>query len=132
MLNISFTSPEVFKNFAEVELHSKMTDLLLWISKRFVNGLSQIVVTSAYRPAKIYEKDSGIHSTKPLRAVDLRHWAFSDAGVVVRNIQANWVYDPGRPLLQVCLLHDVGQGLHFHLQVSDKTILREREVVNGK
>jgi hypothetical protein len=76
----------------------------------------EFTITSLYRI-----DDRGNHGALPLRAMDLR---CRDAvyGVGILNYVNNmWIYDPQRPELKCCLIHDTGQGLHFHFQVHPNT-----------
>lgn len=76
----------------------------------------EFTITSLYRIG-----GNGVHSQLPLRGIDLR-CRDEDAGKVIANyINAKWQYDPSRPVMFVCLLHDNGGGLHLHIQVHDKT-----------
>lgn len=68
--------------------------------------------------------DPGVHGTLPLRGLDLgcKNQAFGD--MVADYINTKWVYDPKRPEKQCCTCHDVGGGLHLHIQTHPNTELR--------
>ena len=100
--------------------HPKLLEVLLWLTVRY----STIIFTSAYRPHKIHSDDSGIHSTIPLRAFDLRSRVFSDPQKIADDINAHFIYDPARPNLNLNVYHDTGQGHHFHIQVHPRTDYR--------
>jgi hypothetical protein len=116
---ITFKSPSVFASFASVALHHSLVDLLVWFDDKF----SRILLTSAYRPNKIHSTDSGIHSTIPLRAVDLRSKVYHPIPphAIAAEVNNTWIYDPARPGKPVCYYHNTGQGFHFHLQVHNNT-----------
>ena len=100
-------------------LDPTLVELLEWLHGWFPPPM---MVTSAWRP-----DDPGIHSTRPLRAVDLRSHHIPDAVArqVEERINRAWIYDPRRPEKRVCLWHDVGLGVHFHLQVHPRNHRRE-------
>ncbi len=87
-----------------------------------------MVVTCIYRPR---EEDkaiggSGIHSSIPHRAIDLRVKNFegdfqAKADSVAASLNALWTYDPTRPHLKVAISKLHGSGPHIHLQVHPKT-----------
>ena len=97
-----------------------MVELLWWLE-----GRVELILTSAYRKNKIHAKDSGIHAVLPIRAVDLRSWIFKNPHKIEKLINDNWIYDPKRPGLECAVLHNSGQGSHFHLQTHDNTARRE-------
>ena len=101
--------------------HPKLIELLTWLTVRH----SKITLTSASRDKPIHSNDSGIHMTDPLRAFDLRSRDFPDPKRIEADINANFVYDPQRPYLQVCVYHDTGFGHHFHCQVHNRTYYRK-------
>ncbi len=76
----------------------------------------EFTITSLYRI-----NDTGNHGQLPLRAVDLRCRDILFGKPIESYINANWVYDPDRPQMKACLIHDSGGGLHFHIQVHPKT-----------
>lgn len=79
-----------------------------------------IVITESYRPKK-HRND--LHGTQPVRAVDLRTYCYKDgvATEIEKWINRRWDYDHDRPKMKVAWIHDSGQGLHFHVQCSEKT-----------
>lgn len=95
--------------------HPKLFDVLEWLSTWFPGPM---VITSWWRP-----DDPGIHGIFPCRAVDLRssHLPAVSAGHVADAINVAWDYGWHRPSKNVCVLHDIGQGQHFHIQASDET-----------
>lgn len=81
------------------------------------------VITESYREKK-HKND--LHGTIPVRAIDLRFWCYETEQVayeIMHWINRTWKYDPDRPEKLVSIIHKTKQGaLHFHIQVSDKTI----------
>ena len=124
MNSMKIKSWKALKGLLIVAFHPKMVALAVWICCR----LSEVVFTSGYRPKKIHDKDSGIASTKPCRHLDIRSYVYTDPQSVVDDINKHWVYDPTREHLKCAVLHDVGRGVHIHLQVHPKTVF----VKNGK
>lgn len=80
---------------------------------------SHTVITSLYRIG-----DVGPHGQLPLRAVDLRY-VKDESELAEQMINATWIYDPERPHYKVALLHNVGGGLHLHIQVHRNTRRRQ-------
>ena len=114
---IGWKNNRIFELAHQVGWHPKLREVLLWIVK--LTG--EVIITSGYRPTRIYSNDSGVHGTNPLRAVDLRYYIYANAEALQDQINLVFTYDPSRPLLRVAWLHDTGQGKHFHIQVHNKT-----------
>ena len=76
-----------------------------------------ITITEGYRDG------TGVHSTDPCRAIDLRSRNYTEAGIqtIKNHINNTWIYDPERPEMECCMVHDVGRGMHFHCQVCSRT-----------
>ena len=111
-------SHNVLRAMLLVPYHHRMIALAMWLMVR----LSEVVVTSAYREKKIYPNDSGIASTNPCRHLDIRSYVYEEPQKVVDDINKNWKYDPKRPQFKCAVLHDVGKGVHIHLQTHDNTV----------
>lgn len=105
------------KNVFGVRWHHKLVDVTMWI----MDLTGEVVITSGRRYRTIHSGDSGIHLTDPLRALDYRYYIYNDPDHLVGVINSHWHYDPSRPNLKVAVLHDVGRGKHFHIQVHDNT-----------
>ena len=117
MGDIQFKNHEIAHNFCDVRIHPILTDVLLWI----VDLTGEAFITSARRYKALYQKDSGIHLTDPLRAVDLRYYIYDNPSMLADTINKNWQYDNRRKALKCAVLHNTGRGMHFHMQVHDRT-----------
>lgn len=96
--------------------HPVLIDVYVWLVKRYEG---KILVTEAYRESR---NASDVHATDPIRAFDIRSINFEDPKYIAEEINRSWIYDPKRPDMKVALLHDVGLGIHFHIQVHPNTI----------
>ena len=114
---VSYKSDRVFTNCHIVPWHPNLIKIALWI----LDTASEIVFTSGYRSKPIHDKDSGIHTTDPLRAFDIRHYIYQNPEALNDRINRVWTYDPKRLNLKCSFLHDSGLGKHFHIQVHDNT-----------
>lgn len=85
------------------------------ISNAIEDRFGPQVITSLYRIG-----DTGVHGTLPLRGMDLRY--NSDSEAIKFFVNTNWVYDPERLYYHACMVHDVGHGIHIHLQVHPNTV----------
>lgn len=83
-----------------------------------------MTTTSGYRPG-----DLGVHGTIPFRGLDVRSWDHRHPEAIEIKANKQWQYDPKRPEKKVCILHDVGGGLHFHLQVHKNTVRRKAGMI---
>ena len=97
--------------------HETLIDVLRWIEQYYPGRMT---ITSGHRNG-----DPGVHGQIPCRAVDLRSRNYTNPRGLEDHINVAWQYDPVRPDLSVCLLHNIGSGMHFHIQVCDKTYNRE-------
>ena len=100
--------------------HPRLIDLLKWVCERF----PVVVVTQGYE-----ERDyPSVHSTVPVRGIDIRSWIYNDPQKIVDEINATWEYDPERPGEYECAkYHDTGRGPHIHLQAHDRTRRRPKK-----
>jgi len=115
-MDLQFKSKQVFENYHKVAHHPKLTEFMWW----FLELTGEAVVTSAWR------RRPGIHNTDPLRALDLRSWLYNKPEKMADYINSKWSYDSLRPKLNVCIYHEVNKhGIHYHIQVSSYTVLRE-------
>ena len=67
------------------------------------------IITSAYRP-----KDNGVHGY--FRGLDVRCHDARHGKMAEEYLNNKWTYDTLRMDKKVAIYHDVGQGLHLHLQ----------------
>ena len=117
MSSIGYKNHKVLKGMFEVAWHPFLIEVLLWMAVRY----SKITLTSAHRNYMVHSKDSGIHMTDPLRAFDIDSDDFDNAKAIENDINAHFIYDPQRPKIKVAIYHDVGLGMHIHIQVHDRS-----------
>ena len=110
---IHFKNLHVLSRMFEVAWHPNLINLLMWMVVRY----SKMTVTSPYRPKAIHDRDSGIHSTIPLRAFDIRSRDFPEPIAITNDINKHWIYDPKRTEMKCAIYHNTGAGFHIHLQV---------------
>ncbi|MFA6198656.1 MAG: hypothetical protein WC734_05940 [Patescibacteria group bacterium] len=85
---------------------------LVFLALEFANAIGQaITVTSIFR-----RSDNGVHGY--WRGIDLsvRGFGLSRVEEIVERLNARYPYDPKRKKMVTYLLHDVGFGLHLHIQ----------------
>ena len=81
--------------------------------------LDILVVTEGYRDP-LHKGD--VHSTIPVRAIDIRSWVYSNPEGIVEYINEEWEYDYIRPQKHVAIYHSIkGGGKHIHIQVHPNT-----------
>jgi len=112
IIEIGYKDEEVFTRALVKPWHPKLVKLSLWLYSLDI----EMIFTSCYR-----EGDKGVHGTNPLRGFDLRSRVIHDPETVEDMTNDHWKYDPRRPGKRVCMLHNVGQGIHFHFQVHPRT-----------
>lgn len=93
--------------------HPLLIELLKWVSVRFSN----LVITGGYEKRDY----PSVHSVIPCRGVDIRSSIYEDPKAVVVDINTHWIYDYTRPEMKCAILHNVGRGMHIHLQVHGRT-----------
>jgi len=81
----------------------------------------ELTVTSLYRIG-----DNGVHGQLPLRGVDVRMRDEEIGKLVESQINETWFYDPNRPDLKCAVFHNVGRGIHLHIQAHPNTVKREK------
>jgi hypothetical protein len=127
---LKFKSPRQENEF-NLMLHPLLQDIAKIVAGEFGAQTVTGVARTQVEQDQIYGKDlaykrhpwQSVHQERPVRGLDLRDSA--KAKKLVDWVNAKWVYDPLRPKLNVALLHDLGFGRHVHLQVCDRTGLRE-------
>jgi hypothetical protein len=112
----------------------KNQDVLLdLLSKPYDSNLSIIISEIAEKHGLIIDESyrdqlnpNDLHGLDPVRAVDLSSTCYEIGQNyrIMDEINERWIYDPERPAMRVAMIHDAGQGIHFHIQVHPRT--RER------
>lgn len=100
------------KGLDVLNLEASLKEIAREIQAEF--GLN--LITSAYRPG-----DTGVHGQMPVRGLDLRCLNPKFGLEAEAWVNLRWRYDPARPKKQVALFHNVGRGLHLHIQVHPGT-----------
>lgn len=109
---------DILDSLMGYEFHWNLRELIRWIYGRH----KKLYVTEAHRPPI---RPGDVHSTDPVRAMNLRSWIFKNPRKLANDINKNWQYDPKRSHLKCCVYHRVkGGGWHFHCQVHNNTRLR--------
>ena len=93
----------------------------------------QARVTSIFRSPEEDQKlgGSGVHAAPPpYRAVDLAgvmpgSVGWEELARIAEAVNADWLYDPGRPRIHVAVGNRHGTGPHLHLQVHPRTRRRD-------
>ena len=116
MTKNTYNPPEWFKLLCIEWYKQMLTDIIIWLADKY--GL---VMTESYR--RPYHTGD-VHSTDPVRAVDIRSHCYDGdkAHEIMNEINAKWEYDSNRPHMKCAIIHDVGKGVHFHIQVHPNTI----------
>jgi len=140
---MKFKVSELGNQFKNV--HPILHNLVVWVDDYCLNKFKkEITITEIERThedsvrlyssqintktKEFYKPDEvpvSVHEVKPCRGVDIRASDFSgvDCLTIQYVINSAWFYDPDRINLKCCLYHKVGNdGVHFHLQVCDKTV----------
>lgn len=80
-------------------------------------GERDVVITEGWRPG------GGVHSTQPCRGIDIRSWIYPDAELedIKSKINELWTYDYERPDMVCMMVHNVGKGIHAHIQSHPNT-----------
>lgn len=97
--------------------HPKLKKVLKWISDETT---IELIITSIYRPSRPGTRS--VHSTYPCRGTDLRCANDILGEEIEQAVNNNWIYDPMRSGIPVCLYHDTGLGKHLHIQVHPNTV----------
>jgi hypothetical protein len=108
-MSIEIKNVIVLRRLLEQAYHPQLIELVCW----FADTAGSIFVTSAYR-----DDPSSVHGW--LRGVDLRSWIYANPRRLCKRANEVWKYDPKRrPKKRCAKVHDVGQGIHIHLQVHE-------------
>ena len=111
-MSIKIKDFSVLEQLLVCSYHSKLIEVLQW----FCTTYEKVTFTCGHRSG-----DVGVHGTLPCRAVDLRSLDYENPKSVEEQTNKVWTYDLTRPDMKVAFLHDVGSGMHFHIQVHDRT-----------
>ena len=116
-MTIEIKNENVLNSLLCVEYHPTLILLAKWTTR-----FPDVVFTSGYRRG-----DDGVHGQIPCRGLDIRSCVYEQyAEMIVDNINKHFIYDPERPRFKCAILHDMGKGIHIHLQVHDNTIYLEK------
>lgn len=110
---ISIKNTDVFIQLFIHPVDLKLVAMAVWIETHYPGE----VITCGYEPRDY----PSVHSTVPLRGLDIRSRHLPDPESICEDINKNWLYDPSRPHKKCAIYHDVGRGRHIHLQVHHKT-----------
>ena len=116
---IVIKDPQVLVGLMERRFSPLLITIISQVAKDY--GLT---ITESYREPR---HSGDVHSTQPVRAVDLRSWDYPPgvAGRITNEINSRWSYDPARPEMLVAQIHEVkGGGLPCHIQVHPNTVRR--------
>lgn len=116
MSKIEFKDVNVLRSLFMVQWDGVLIDLLVWMVVRY----DKLLFTSGFRL-----DDPGVHGQMPLRGFDLRSTVYENPQKICDDVNEHWVYDTERPEKKVAMLHDVGQGIHFHFQVHPRTVYKK-------
>ena len=105
----------VLRGLMERNFHPLLINIILSVAEK--HG---VFITESYRDKRHM---GDLHGVNPVRAIDIRWWAYTEilANRIAKEINRTWEYDPDRPFLKCAVIHDAGSGVHFHIQVSNKT-----------
>ncbi len=120
MAEIRIKNTQVLRAIMEYTYAPLLITILCEVADKF-----GIFITEAWRK----ERHSGdVHSTKPGRGIDLRVRIYGnmERAEQIRDwINQRWEYDYRRTDLKVAIIHDTGEGEHFHIQTHPRTRLRQ-------
>lgn len=112
----------VLESILSHSFHPKLTAIIIWTRHQLkeLGENDDLIITEGFRRSK-HRND--LH---PLgRAADLRSWIYKNPRLICNHINKHWAYDPSRPTYKVCVYHDSGKGIHFHIQVHPLTVKRK-------
>lgn len=101
------------------KFHPKLIEIITHVAEK--HG---VFITESYRDPL---RPGDTHSTDPVRAVDLRTRIYPEnvAEHIRDRINELWEYDHTRERYKCAIIHDVGRGVHFHIQVHERTRRRK-------
>lgn len=112
----------VLRGLMEKKFHPTLIEIANYIAKKY-----GMVITESYREPR---HPGDVHSTDPVRAIDLRSWCYETKGTsekILDDVNSRWEYDPKRPgKYKVMIIHEVdGGAIHAHVQVHPNTRFRK-------
>ena len=114
---LQYKDEEVLRGLFAKRWHPKLIDMYVWLIDRYGD---RILLTCAHESRDYIS----LHDMEPLRAFDLRSGLFDNPQETELEINLHWIYDFNRDDLKVGMVHDVGRGIHFHIQVHGNTMKR--------
>ena len=115
--NIAVKDKEVLRGLMERRFAPILITIITELAKEF-----GIMITESYREK---QHPNDLHGTQPVRALDLRSWAYSseaEAYEIMQWVNQRWAYDFTRLHMQAAIIHKTNKGaLHFHIQVHPNT-----------
>lgn len=116
-IGIKIKDVGVLRGIYENRYDPTLIDIVCYIAENY--GL---VITESFR-VKLHPGD--LHGTDPVRADDLREWAYPKhlAQEIEADINKRWIYDPSRPHMKCAWIHKnrKTKGVHFHIQTHPNT-----------
>lgn len=103
-------------------MEKKFQPILVEINQYIIDTYGEVITESWREP----RHPGDVHSTDPVRAIDLRSWCYETKGTIEKirdDINSKWEYDPKRPgKYKVMIIHKVeGGGVHAHVQCHPNT-----------
>lgn len=119
--HIQIKNPDVLRGLMTQNYHPILIDIIVWVAQEY-----GFVMTESHRAQR---NANDLHGTDPVRANDLRSWCYApgEAIEIAREINKKWQYDPRRRHKKTAIIHDSGLGIHFHIQVHPRTILKKNQ-----
>ena len=114
MCEIRVKDPMVLSTLMLKSFDRRLVAVICW----WIDNFGRITITEGWRKKK---HPNDLHGEDPVRAIDARSWEFKNAEQMAKKCNEVWAYDPARPQMEVCVYHDTGQGIHFHIQVHPNT-----------
>ena len=108
-------NPEIMRTIFERRGEPILINIQEYLARKY-----GIVITEWYRE-KLHMND--LHGCIPVRAMDLRFRCYPEpfAYNIMQDINNTWEYDYKRPEKLCGIIHNAGNGIHFHVQVSPNT-----------
>ena len=126
---MKFKTLDIENQYYDPQLSAKLRDMVE-LGERFTKHQfnKELTITEIFRTQESQDEIYGNnpkYQEKPWksvhqywRGIDLRVWDFTEHEIEKLTTFFNcFEYDPNRPEKKTCLVHNVGAGLHYHLQV---------------